>query len=96
MRIIYTDEALSDLENIYNYIAYNLGEPGLAKKRVDLIRKRVKDLEVFPEMHKIWRDTDMRCFPVKNHTVIYLYDKSSDIVYVMNVFYSRRNIDSLI
>lgn len=96
MKIIYSDKAQINLDNIFDYISCNLGSPKSAENIVNQIQERIDDLEYFPKRYKIWCDTDMRYFTVGNYTVIYFIDETVDTIFVKNIVYSHRNIDELI
>ncbi len=44
-----TDEALSDMESIYDYISYSLQAPETAKGQYDRIANAILTLETFPK-----------------------------------------------
>lgn len=48
-RIIYSSRVFKTLDEIYNYIANEIGSVESARKKVASIRQDIKRLEVFPE-----------------------------------------------
>ncbi len=51
-KVILTDLAERDLEDIGDYIAYILLNPGASENTIRAIRKQIKNLQVFPESHE--------------------------------------------
>lgn len=51
-KIIYTKRAKVELENLYNYIYFNLANPIAAKRFKANIIKPISNLEYFPYMGK--------------------------------------------
>lgn len=50
--IIYSDEALQDLREIFEYIAGELREPAIAAAQINRIREQVRSLGHFPARNK--------------------------------------------
>lgn len=85
--------ALLDLDRIYDYIAKNLLEPGIAAKLIDEIEKSILGLDILPYRFSerkigVYANRGYRQMFVKNYTVIYRVDENEKIVVVITVRYS--------
>lgn len=100
-RINYSAEAMTDLLEIYHYIADKLLVPRIAEKQIARIRKAVRALCVLPGRHSLvswepWHSIGMHQVPVDHFIVFYIVDDKRMIVSVVRIFYSGRNIESII
>ena len=101
MKIIYSPESLDDLINIYSYISSVLLEPEIAENQVNRIRKTIRKLDQMPMRYRIvdwepWHSMKMRIFPINNYEVYYLVDLDQDVLQIVRIFYSGRDVESLI
>lgn len=99
-KVEYSELAIESLRKLQRYIARKLFNPDAAKRQADRIMSACASLSLFPKMHRI-RKIDsqgygLRFFPVDNYIVVYRVDEFMRTVTIMNVVYSRRNIDSMI
>lgn len=92
-----TDEALADMEAIYNHIAYVLMSPNNAMGQYDRIAGKILSLEYMPERNRIM-DTEpeqsksLRKLLVDNYSVFYVIWQ--DRVIITDVLYSASDIES--
>ncbi len=89
-----TDKALSDMEEIYNYIAEQLHAPEAAIGQYNRIADAIETLNKFPERAKLM-DTEermlgLRQMPVDNFFVFFHIREKR--VIVTNVLYSASDI----
>ncbi len=75
--IQYTDEALQDLRDIYDYISFELKAPGIAAAQIKRIRDEIRSLNVFPKRYRLvdwepWMSRGMRQMPVDHFIVFYV------------------------
>jgi toxin ParE1/3/4 len=96
--IIYTEDALQDLEGIYQYISQTLLEPSIAEKQADRIMDAVDSLESMPLRfrlyeHEPWHSKGLRVLPVDNYLVFYLPDEVENIVAIIRIMYGGRDIE---
>ena len=70
-KIIYTKRAKVELENLYNYIYFNLANPIAAKRFKDNIIKPISNLEYFPYMGKKILNSKFRYLIFKNYLIFY-------------------------
>ncbi len=97
-KIIYTEEALQDLEDIYEYISLILHEPGTAEKQTNRIMDAVDRLENTPLLHRLydhepWRSKGLRVLPVDNYVLFYLPDESKNTIGIIRIMYGGRDIE---
>ena len=91
-----TDEALSDMAQIYDYIAGNLLSPENAIGQYNRIAEAVLKLSYLPERFHIidvepWKSKRLRRMLVDNYSVFYIVD--GDFVIVTAVLYSASDIE---
>lgn len=97
--IIYSTEYRQELKEIYYYIAIHLQEGMIAKKLVNKIQKEILDLEYMPRKYKILKTTNHKEIhqkTVKNYDIIYQIDIKIKKVYILHIFYFKRNYLKLI
>lgn len=92
-----TDEALADMEQIYDHIAYVLLAPENAMGQYNRIADEIVKLDIFPErFHIMDSETEnskgIRRMPVDNFSIFYVI--KDDRVIVTNVLYSASDIES--
>lgn len=90
-----TDEALADMEQIYNHIANVLLAPGNAMGQYNRIADEILKLDVFPERFRIMdsepeNSKGIRRMLVDNYSVFYIIKE--DRVMVTDVLYSASDI----
>lgn len=95
-KVEYTQTALSDLDEIYNYISNILLEPGIAKNLVGLIMKEIRGLEQMPNrFHSAEQEhlqqKGIRIMVVKKYLVVYLPDEKSKCVRILRIIYGGRD-----
>ncbi|MDE7257713.1 MAG: type II toxin-antitoxin system RelE/ParE family toxin [Lachnospiraceae bacterium] len=92
-----TDEALADMEQLYNHIAYVLLAPENAIGQYNRIADAILKLDTFPERFRIMdsepeRAREIRRMPVDNYSVFYIVKENT--VVVTDVLYSASDIES--
>ncbi|MCR4721288.1 MAG: type II toxin-antitoxin system RelE/ParE family toxin [Lachnospiraceae bacterium] len=96
--VILTKKAEEDLCNIFEYIAFNLLSPENAAGQLDRIEEMIMSLGYFPEKFKRngrepWKSRNIRMAPVDNYIVFYIPNREKNLVTVVRVMYSGRNVD---
>jgi len=96
-----TEDAEQDVDEIYQYIAVSLQEPGIAWKQTERIRDKIAQLCYMPErnsivQHEPWKSREMRRVNVDNYAVFYMLDSMSSTVSVIRILYARRDLSSII
>lgn len=92
-----TDEALADMEQIYEYIASVLLAPEHAMGQYNRIAEEILRLEMFPERFRVIdaqpaRSKGMRRMLVDHYSVFYVIKR--DRVIVTDVLYSASDVES--
>lgn len=92
-----TDEALEDMEQLYNHIAYVLLAPENAIRQYNRIADEILKLDTFPERYRIMdsepeHSMEIRRMLVDNYSVFYVIKE--DRVIVTDVLYSASDIES--
>ncbi len=93
-QIVFSPEAISDLEQIKKYIIEDLQNEQAAINTLSKIFKNIRMLEMFPNSGPsltsiVDFDTDYRYLVCGNYTAFYRYENNS--VYIIRVLYGRRN-----
>lgn len=97
MKVIYTINALQDLRNIYEYIAFTLLVPESGRNIVERIMSTARSLESMPERNPIykeepWHSQGVRFIPVRNYLVFYTINNVTDTVSVSRILFGGRDI----
>lgn len=92
-----TNEALADMEQLYNHIAYVLLAPENAMGQYNRIAGAILKLDTFPERFRIMdsepeHSKGIRRMMVDNYSVFYTI--KNDSVIVTDVLYSASDIES--
>ena len=95
-KIIFTENAEIELDNIYDYISNTLLSENSAKELMNKIEESTLRLEMFPESCStvdgyIINDVQYRKLIVENYVLLYHVDKVNKQVNIIHVFYGRRN-----
>ena len=94
-----TDTAKQDLRGIYEYIAYSLLEPDIAKGIVGRIIAALKTLRAMPLRHALyqeepWRSRGLRRMNTENYSAFYLIIEQT--VHVIRIAYCGRDIRTIL
>lgn len=95
--IVYTAGAKQDLRNLYEYIANDLCVPEAATGQAGRIMERIRSLSEMPMRYRLygdepWHSRGLRFFPVDNYLVFYLPKENDNIVYIVRIMYSGRDV----
>ena len=98
-RVQLTDEAKMDLRGIYEYIAYTLLEPWIARNVKQRILAGLKSLNQMPERYPVyqdepWKSRGLRRINIGNYSGFYLVTEKS--VQIIRILYGGRNISSVL
>ena len=95
--VVITASALKDMEDLYNYIAYELYSPDSAKKLYFKIANAIQSLELFAERYRVFSNEDgysTRRMLVDNYSVFYIIKDAS--VIIISVLYSSRDLNEIL
>ena len=92
-----SEQAKTDLRGIYEYIAFTLLSPENASKLLNTLEKKILSLENFPKRFKLnhdepWHDQELRVMPVNNFIIFYICENQNQIVTILRILYSGRDI----
>ncbi|MDE6851808.1 MAG: type II toxin-antitoxin system RelE/ParE family toxin [Lachnospiraceae bacterium] len=94
-----TDQAETDLREIYEYIAFELLAPDHASGQLDRLEAHIERLGEFPEKFRRydkepWHGRGMRVMPVDHYLVFYIPDEEIALVTIIRVMYAGRDVDA--
>ncbi|MGB8398127.1 type II toxin-antitoxin system RelE/ParE family toxin [Bradyrhizobium sp.] len=91
MKLVFDDQAISDLENIFNWIAQD--SPATAKIVTDRLFSSIELLVSFPRIGHVGRDskTFEWVVPRLPYVVVYEVDRAQECVVVTAVFHSAQD-----
>ena len=94
--IIYSDEAILDIESIENYIIYELKNPSAAWETVDGIIGTVKKMNMSPKEHPLVNDLylaemGIRLTYYKNYNMLYIVEDETYSIYIVRILSNRRD-----
>lgn len=97
--IVYLPLALSDLQQVVDYIAYELKAPQAAENFITNLDAAISRIEYFPMSAPSYKPDkrlkhDFRILVVENYLVFYTV--LEDTVEIHRVIYAKRKIDDLI
>ena len=92
-----SEQADRDLREIFEYIAFELNEPGIAIAQARRIRDSIRRLDIFPARNKAvewepWHSIGMHQMSVDHFIVFYTVSDKDFSVNVLRIFYGRRDI----
>mgnify|MGYP002727857365 FL=1 len=93
-----SQQADSDLREIFEYIAFELQSPKNATGQLDRLEKQILSLNTMPERYRRyekepWKSRGLRVLPVDNYVALYIPDCDKKVVTILRVMYTRRDID---
>ena len=94
-----TEQAETDLREIYEYIAFTLLAPENASGQLDRLEAHIVRLGEFPEKFRRyekepWHGRGMRVMPLDHYLVFYIPDEEEALVTVIRVMYAGRDVDA--
>ena len=94
-----SEQADSDLREIFEYIAYELQSPQNASGQLDRLEEQILSLDTMPERYRKyenepWKSRGLRVLPVDNYVVLYIPDSNKKVVTILRVMYAGRDIDN--
>lgn len=92
-----TPSAKRDIDEAFDYIAFNLENPQAAYDLMDAVYDSIESLSSMPERFPAWRREPMkskgvRFLGVRNFNVFYIVNKTQLVVSVFRVIYNRRDV----
>ena len=95
--VYYTDDAVQDLQDIYDYISNVLLEPVIAEKQTNRIMDAADSLNYMPLRYRLydyepWRSKGFRILPVDNYLIFYLPEELPGTVAIIRIMYGGRDV----
>lgn len=95
-RIVFTNTAKSDLQEIALNIAEKAQDRQIAIRFVKELKEATASLETFPESGAIPKDrvlmsNSYRFITHKEYLLFYKYEKAENTIYVMAIFHGKRD-----
>lgn len=100
--IIWSPSFKKELQKIYEYIAFKLKEPIIARKIYQEIIGSLKSLKTFPERYQKLllnhskNNEDIRKIYLKNYIIIYSINHSNQQIYVLHIFHGNQDYFNLL
>ncbi len=100
-KVLMTEPAVDDLQEIVQYISDELFEPVIAKKLVGKIKEAVMSLDKLPTRHALVADErlamqEIRKLIVENYIAFYMISEKDETVTIIRILYSRRDWEHLL
>ena len=94
-----SEQADSDLKEIFEYIAFELQSPENASGQLDRLEEQMLSLYTMPERYRKyekepWKSRGLRVLQVDNYVVLYIPDSDKKVVTILRVMYAGRDIDN--
>ena len=94
-------QAEDDLRDLYEHVAFDLLEPGVAKRLIQRIWKRVEKLNNLPQSFapypkEPWKSRGLRRVNSGKHAVFFIPDEETKTVIVIRVLYGGRDIEQIL
>ncbi len=96
--VVYTEQAEQDLRSVFEYIAFSLLEPEIAKNQIRRIIDATAKLNEMPLRYQLyekepWNSKGLRILPIDNYLAFYLPVESKKTVAVIRIIYGGRDIE---
>ena len=96
-----TEQAKSDLAEIYSYISVELKSKKSAENVIDALHQAMKGLSLTPSRYhqfpnEPWFSEGVRYFTVRNYSIFYTVDESNLSVSIVHVIYGKRNLPQVL
>ena len=97
----FTPIAMSDLEEIYIYIATQLHNETSADSIIDKIKHKIKQLETFPlsgavVQDNLWSCKGYRMLVIDKYLIFYKVEEDEKLVIIVRIIYGSRNYQGLL
>jgi len=97
--VYFMPDAVTDLENIYEYIAEQSGFPERAWAYMEKLKLKCQELDTFPIRGQQRNDLmdGLRVYPLgKRAVAAFLVDEAEQTVCILNIFYGGRDYEILL
>lgn len=99
-KVIVQPPALEDIQNIYDYIAYEKKSIINAEAQVSRIQEEILKLDTMPDSYhsypeEPWKSRGLRFFNVDNYLIFYIPNEKKHKVNVLRVIYGKMNLSKI-
>lgn len=97
--VLYSESAHRDIQAIHRYISVNLESPLSANRIIKKILQTADSLNLFPNASEVKlsrHNLKFRIIHAANFSIIYTVDNRRKTVRIRHIYYSRRDIESLL
>ena len=99
-KVFLSSLATKDLQNIYNYIAFEKQSIINAKKLINKLKKEIADLSFMPNSYRLYNkepftNENVRCVPVNKYLIFYQTNDSDKTVSIVRVMYGKMDLSKL-
>ena len=96
----FTEKALSDLDEITDYLVNTLGQRPAAQRLIDEMDQEIHMICRYPEsgtpvVNEFIRRTDIRRLVIENYLLYYIADKENQRILVLRIVYGRRDLEEV-
>lgn len=100
-KVVLTEPAEFDLQNIDYYISVNLCSPQAAKRITDGIMNVIRKLKYNPKRQPLVNDDylkrmQLRRIDFANYNIFYYYDSGRDMVHIFRILYNQSDWQSIL
>ena len=99
-KVIFTNDAIIELKDIFNYISQILYSPNTAKELMAKIDESIENLRYMPNAYKVIKknnglNLDYRKIIIKNYSIIYTINEEKKQIYIAHIYHSKRDYFNL-
>ena len=96
----FTEKALSDLDEITDYLVNTLGQRPAAQRLIDKTDQEIHMICRYPEsgtpvVNEYIRRTDIRQLVIEKYLLYYIADKESQKIIVLRIVYGQRDLEEI-
>jgi len=93
--VILEDEFWTTFDDVAVYISANWWEASVDNFK-KAVQRKISGLDLFPNGHRRWRDTNFRYCLVWDYLIFYKVDDAEHLVRVYWIMHAARDLDSLL
>ena len=96
----FTEKALSDLDEITDYLVNTLGQRPAAQRLIDKTDQEIHVICRYPESgtpvtNEYIRRSDIRKLMIEKYVLYYITDKENQQIIVLRMIYGKRDLESI-
>ena len=88
MKVIWTEQAFEDLENVYKFVLND--SPAAAKKTAEIILESIEQIQRYPELGRSGRLPTIREFIIPRSALIFIYRIHKNNIELISILHSAR------